>query len=558
MNGLKKINGVGFFILIVLILFSLFYFTDALDMPNIYLIDRDVISFSNGWTWQGDGYREKFQLPYYFAVDEGEPLVIRNKIPYDFPNGAKIALKSYMQSVVVKIDGETVYAVGNDNDKFLGRDFSNFWAVIDIGPEHKGKTIEITLFSHLPSSRGYGPEVVIASGTGVLGHIFLVKGIGNVLAIFIIILGMVSIVGCVLGRIYHEKRRSLLYLGLSAIIIGTWFLGDSGMLQLLTRNTYLTTRITLLMTLISAVSFGLYIRETIPMKKKRLFGDVIILLAVINAIICLFLEYHNILGLRDTLPVTLVLIAVFSIYNMIIFPIEVFRYKNKKASRELRGIFVFIVFALLEVVNYYLSEQKGTSYYILIGSILYIVIAMFNRFKEYNEVRKVREDRERFEKMAYTDALTKGDNRARYIKDLKDIPNPEGFAIIQADTDRLKYINDYFGHAYGDLAIIDTYNVLSKNFAKIGKTYRIGGDEFAVIIKNVNRDEVNQIIEQVKRDVELIAEKRPYDFSVSIGIAEYDISVDADINATSVRADHKMYDDKKRLRNTVPRKMPAI
>ncbi len=114
---MKKLT-VSVFILIVLILFSLFYFTDALDMPNIYLIDGDVISFSNGWTWQGDGYREKFQLPYYFCCRRREPLVIRNKIPYDFPNGAKIALKSYMQSVVVKIDGETVYAVGNDNDKF--------------------------------------------------------------------------------------------------------------------------------------------------------------------------------------------------------------------------------------------------------------------------------------------------------------------------------------------------------------------------------------------------------------------------------------------------------
>ncbi len=70
--------------------------------------------------------------------------------------------------------------------------------MIDIGPEHKGKTIEITLFSPFAFIARLRTRGGYCFGTGVLGHIFLVKGgVGNVLAIFIIILGMVSIVGCV-------------------------------------------------------------------------------------------------------------------------------------------------------------------------------------------------------------------------------------------------------------------------------------------------------------------------------------------------------------------------
>ncbi|HHT25509.1 MAG TPA: hypothetical protein GXZ76_08385, partial [Clostridiaceae bacterium] len=48
------------------------------------------------------------------------------------------------------------------------------------------------------------------------------------------------------------------------------------------------------------------------------------------------------------------------------------------------------------------------------------------------------------------------------------------------------------------------------------------------------------------------------DFSISFGIVEYDAFLDTDIHATTVRADHKMYEDKKRLRNTVPQKMPVV
>lgn len=528
-------------------------------MPDIYLVDRDVIYFADGWTWQGDGYQEKFHLPHYFDVGESEPLVIRNTIPEDLPHGAHIAIKSYMQSVIIKIDGETIYAAGHDSDKFLGRDFASFWAVADIAPEYKGKTVELTLFSHLSSSKGYASEPVIASGTGVLGHIFIQKGfIGNILPPLIIILGIVLIIGSIMGRIHKENRRALLYLGFTAVILGNWFLGDTGMLQLVTKNTYFTTRITFLMTLLSIIPFGLYIRETIPMKKKRFLGDFLISLTIINATVCLILEYFDILGIRDTLPAAALLIAAFCVYNMIILPIEALYYKNAEASRELKGLLIYMVFGIMETVKFYSGGQKGSSHYILIGAIIYISISVFNQFNEYNKREKTRKEKEYFEKMAYTDALTGGFNRAGYTRDLNDIINPEGLVVVQADIDRLKYINDYFGHSHGDRAIIDTYEVLNKNFAKVGKVYRIGGDEFSAIIKNTDMDEINRIIEQVKEEADLIAEERPYDFSVSFGTVEYDSSLDKDISATIVRADHKMYDDKKRLRGSVPRKMPAV
>lgn len=148
----------------------------------------------------------------------------------------------------------------------------------------------------------------------------------------------------------------------------------------------------------------------------------------------------------------------------------------------------------------------------LIGATIYIILALFNRYKEYTERGKVKEDKEYFERVAYTDALTRGGKRAKFYKDLETITDPESYYIIQANTDRLKYINDYFGHSNGDLAIIDTHNVFNKNFSKVGKVYRIGGDKSSVIVKNADRDEINRIMEQVKKDIDLIAEEREYDF----------------------------------------------
>jgi diguanylate cyclase (GGDEF)-like protein len=555
---LRRFSDIGFLILSIAVLFSVIFFTDILDMPNIYLVDRDITSFSDGWTWQGDGYQEKFHLPCYFDVDKSEPLIIRNTIPDHLPDGAKIAFTSYMQSVEAKIDGETVYAVGHDSDKFLGRNFAKFWAVIDINPEQKGKVIELALFSHISTSQGYAPEIVIASGTGILAHVYLHRGLWNVLSTFIIVFGIILILAYFLTGIYKEKHLGFFYLGTSAILAGNWFLGDSGMLQLFSNNTYYTTRITLLTTLLCPISFGLYIRENLPLRGKKFLGNFFISLFIVYAAVCLALEYLNIWGLPDTLHITLMLIAIFCIYYIVILLLEVYYYKNEKASNELKAILIFFVFAVVELIIFYLNGEKESSHYLLIGTAIYIAIAVFNQFEGYNERRKIREDKEYFKKMAYTDALTGGNNRAKYIKDLDNITNPGGFTVIQADTDRLKYINDYFGHSHGDLAIMDTHKVLNKNFATIGRIYRIGGDEFSVIVKNANRDEINRIIEQVKKDVDLIAEERVYDFSISFGIVEYDASLDNSIHATVIRADHKMYNDKKRLRNTVPKKMPGF
>ena len=216
-----------------------------------------------------------------------------------------------------------------------------------------------------------------------------------------------------------------------------------------------------------------------------------------------------------------------------------------------------MVLAIVEAIVFSIRGFKQTSYFMLTGTVIYIILMTTYQLNEYKERRKIKEQKEYFEKMAYKDVLTGAANRAQYIKDMDQIIGSQGTTIVQVDTDRLKYINDCFGHSYGDQAIIDTCDVLQRYFAEIGKVYRIGGDEFTVIIKNGNLDNINQIIEQVKQEVALIAEDRVYDFSVSFGLVAYDASLDKDIYATAARADKRMYKDKTRLRGTVPQKMPV-
>ncbi|HOF27060.1 MAG TPA: diguanylate cyclase [Clostridia bacterium] len=552
---MKKVNEITFFILIAAIFISTFVLTDVLDMPNLYLIDREGVSFIDGWTWKGDGYKERYYLPHRFDVEKSEPLVIKNTVPDHFPAGSVIALKANVQSVVIKIDGETVYDIGNDRSKFMGRDLGNYWAVVKTQSEHKGKEIEISLFSHRAASHGFASEVFIGSESAFYGYLFAQHGLWNIFPPIIFILGIMIILTFFFLGMYKEKNLSLLYLGIYALLMSNWFLGDSEMLQLFTANTYYATRIAYLMTLVSPIPVSLYIREAVPMK-KRFFDDFLIGLIIINTIVSLGLEHSGILGLSDTVLVAVGLISVMCVYYMAIFIIESVAYKNEKALRELKSLSVIFIFAVAEIISYFVNGQIVSSLYLRIGVLIYIVLVLIYQVKDYRERRRIRVEKEYYEKMAYTDAMTGAGNRARFMEDMDMITKPEKVIIVLADIDRMKYINDYFGHFSGDKAIIDTYNTLNTNFGHIGRIYRIGGDEFVVIVEKININEIYAIIKNLEKEVDLIDKESEYDFSISLGVAEYDASLDEDIHATFLRVDHSMYENKKKHRTAIPAKMP--
>ena len=157
------------------------------------------------------------------------------------------------------------------------------------------------------------------------------------------------------------------------------------------------------------------------MEKKRFLADFFTLLLIVNAAICMVLEYLDILSLRDTITTSAVLIAIFCIYYMAVFLIEAFYYKDKRASNEVKAIFIYMFFGTAEIIHFYLNKQKGASHFMLVGATIYIIIALFNQHRDYSERRKIKEEKEYFEKIAYTDVLTGGYNRARYVRDLKNI-----------------------------------------------------------------------------------------------------------------------------------------
>jgi diguanylate cyclase (GGDEF)-like protein/PAS domain S-box-containing protein len=123
--------------------------------------------------------------------------------------------------------------------------------------------------------------------------------------------------------------------------------------------------------------------------------------------------------------------------------------------------------------------------------------------------------------------------------------------LFFTDVDNMKWINDNLGHKEGDLALIETGNVLKEAFRESDIVGRVGGDEFAVLALQAKREESNEILARLQRrlDARNAQPDRRYRLSLSVGIACYEPEEPLPLEELMARADALMYENKRAKRS---------
>ena len=116
------------------------------------------------------------------------------------------------------------------------------------------------------------------------------------------------------------------------------------------------------------------------------------------------------------------------------------------------------------------------------------------------------------------------------------------FALFLVDINGLKKVNDVYGHQFGNKLIVETTNILVQVFGH-DNVYRIGGDEFSVILKNTTEEFCQILVERFYKE---IAEKtQDIKISVAMGFGNYDSAIDESYESFFKRIDEEMYHNKK-------------
>ena len=154
--------------------------------------------------------------------------------------------------------------------------------------------------------------------------------------------------------------------------------------------------------------------------------------------------------------------------------------------------------------------------------------------------------------MAYTDPLTGVKSKQAYVEyesryDTQiDEQSIDAFGIIVADINGTKHINDTLGHRAGDAYICAGCMILCRCF-KSSPVFRIGGDEFVVILQGTDYERRAELI----ADVNAVFERNigTGEVVAALGLGEYRPGEDRTFHAVFERADTDMYDRKRRLKD---------
>lgn len=185
----------------------------------------------------------------------------------------------------------------------------------------------------------------------------------------------------------------------------------------------------------------------------------------------------------------------------------------------------------------------------LLANFLAIAYAAFyyRRYAEYMEQKLLT--------LAHTDPLTGISNRRSFESAVSEkIRYSRNYALLLLDVDFFKKINDAYGHAVGDLALQKVASLCTDSLRKGDVLGRIGGEEFAIFLDGVDKQEALQIAERIREKFEKkifhINQNIQLQLTVSIGVA-IPKSLKDDLPSLMIYADRALYQGKEIGRNRV-------
>lgn len=218
-----------------------------------------------------------------------------------------------------------------------------------------------------------------------------------------------------------------------------------------------------------------------------------------------------------------------------------FNHKGYRFVKRKHGDYIVAV-CMLESMN----AQTNIVAILIVG--IYLTLASCLLVLMLSRVLKEKYEKEKYIYTSNTDELTKCYNRRAYDSDMENLDLNTEWIYISLDLNGLKKANDTLGHSAGDELICAASNCMKFAFASYGKIYRIGGDEFVVLIQESvsNIDSILQVFDTTIHDWH---GKYSNSISVSYGVVKSTEQDFDSIYSVSKLADERMYKSKSEFYN---------
>ena len=254
-----------------------------------------------------------------------------------------------------------------------------------------------------------------------------------------------------------------------------------------------------------------------------------------------------------------------------------FRFAVKKGDMELYSIvakttnIVPTSYVHASLTKYFSEEGKMTVWELicdnkaiviflitLIISMLWLIVVQNRLIRAKNEAKKHSMKVRELSHRVFVDALTSVRNKGGYddyILHLKERIKKKDvveFGICMFDCDNLKVINDKYGHEKGDVYLKNAAKAICEVFQH-SPVFRIGGDEFTLILLNEDFKNRTELINLFKVNCNTVNEQAKNDWEqihISIGCAISELSNMASVDDVMRKADQLMYENKRKRKGS--------
>lgn len=357
-----------------------------------------------------------------------------------------------------------------------------------------------------------------------------------------ILIGLLSL--GVRAAIGAKRLRTLRYLSALVLLVSLWISMDSALLQM-ARISGAIMYVLAMYAFMAMPLFMIQFYRSMMDEDSRLLR-LLYWLQLMNLCLCGLLQALGIAQLHEMLPLTHALIIVTLLALLRLLVSWLHSEFRREARLMLSGFGALGCCCAAGFLDYYLWGKKLYLIYfsigilLLVGSLLAVSIGYV-----YQEMVKSSQMRY-YQKMANTDLMTQMNSRTAFEEQVRQTPVLKGLcACIVVDINNLKQANDTMGHSAGDELICTAAECILSVFEPLGRCYRMGGDEFAVLLQNITETQVNRALSEFERCISRKNLTRSIPLSVAVGHA---LGQDALIERMFREADADMYQNKNQMK----------
>lgn len=511
-------------------------------VEDVKFDNEDAQLLSTGWQVASGGLVQDAILPGKVEAKAGDIVELTRVLDAESISGNSLIFYVRQSWVEVYLGEEQLLESAQGRKLPFDMVPGSYWYFFRLPSDFEGKTLKIVLNAAVDRYAGELPPIYVGTKASFLYMVLSNSKLSLMLVLPMLILGIcLWIMGLFPG--HQLMRRKLCRLGMFATVTSVWSLLESRVTQMLFGNMVLSTYV-LFSCYMLIPFFAAAFLLTFETLGKRKYIRGLFWLSGANFVLAHILQIAGVTHYIDMVSVVHVLIILVMLSVWVSY-IDLRRHRANIPDKSIyRAMMILSVFCILDIVNYYIKPTNIVGSYSKVGLLLFFGYLGLSVIRQISKLEVQEAENRLIQKLAYTDMMTGLLNRTSFEKEMADYrekPWKEITILMVGDMNRLKYINDNYGHAQGDKALIQIAYLMQQCFGDGCKCFRTGGDEFCVISRGISEKKFAALCKRFMRSVMESPQEADWQLSVSCG---YCVADEGGIDECYRRADAIMYAEK--------------